>query len=463
MTLRGRLRGTAAAALLALAAPVALPVVTPAAYAQETGTITVDLVESVGADWFSEIGDRDVVLRRIDGIDPTTAAGQAKLGELDIPALVRGGAQFEQVDRATTAGGKAQFTGVAQGVYLVETLDSAGTRDARVSYSPAVVAVAPGSASGTIAPKAQVLGAAANPVTACTAPGWLDASAPGTYLEYDYAFNVPNPSTDGTISSYEVSFTFSPGHTVQWDAETSTSAPWWRALIPESRNDGAVVKLTRPTLTLVGAGKSTELREGADYTIDVQGNDNATFTLTADGRQALADVRAVDPNTRLEVHVPALTNSTGPWGTVSRGEVLGTLETTATLRTDGMDALRTPVEVSHTSHVNVISRRACVVNPGSDGGSGAPGGSTGGSGAPGSSGSGATGGEGQPEQPSQPGQSSAGDVAGSDGQRGGGAGQRSGLASTGAGVLGITGIALLLIALGVVMRRRDRKEEPTQL
>lgn len=490
MTPRGRLRGTAAAvAVLALVVPATLPAVTPAAYAQATGTITVDLVESVGADWFAEIGDREVVLRRVEDIDPTTAAGQAQLGELDIPALVREGTQFPEVDRATTANGKATFTGVAQGVYLVETRDSADTRDARVSYSPAVVVVVDGSLSRSIAPKAQVLGAASNPLTACTTPRWLDASAPGKYIEYDYAFNVPNPSIDGTISAYEISFEFSPGHTVQWETTPvvvraagdgsfgpmrfeaasdevvlAAPAPWWRLLIPDTRKESTVVKLARPTLTLVSAGQTTVLQEGNDYTEDVQGNDSATFTLTAAGRQALAAARESDPNTRVEVRVPAQTNMTGPWGTVSRGEVLGTLETTATLRTDGMDALRTPVEVSNTSHVNVVSRKACTATAdGGDGSSdtGGPGGSsgsTGTAGLPGSSGSDGPGGQGQSGQAGQ-----SGDGAGSDAQRGGGTQQRTGLASTGAGVLGITGIALLLIVLGLVIRRRKNQEEPTAL
>ncbi|QPK83023.1 hypothetical protein G7Y29_09290 [Corynebacterium qintianiae] len=410
MTPRGRLRGSAAAAaVLAFAVPATLRAVTPAAYAQATGTITVDLVESVGADWFAEIGDREVVLRRVEGIDPTTAAGQAQLGELDIPALVRSGTTFPEVDRATTSGGLARFTSVEQGVYLVEVLDSAETRDARVSYSPVVVVVVDGSLARTVAPKAQVLGAASNPLTACTTPGWLDASAPGKYVEYDYAFNLPNPSTDGTISAYEVSFEFSLGHTVQWES--------------------------RPVVVQAAAA----------------------------GRNALAAARAGDPNARVEVRVPALTNMIGPWGTVSRGQVLGTLETTATLRTDGMDALRTPVEVFNTSHVNVISRQACVVTAdgGGDGGGGdgpgGPGGSPGSTGTvgfPGSPGTDSTGGQGQP---GQPGETRGGDGAGSDGQRG--SGQRTGLASTGAGVLGITGIALLLVVLGLLIRRRDRKEE----
>ncbi|SDL93794.1 hypothetical protein SAMN04488535_1313 [Corynebacterium mycetoides] len=481
MTPRGGLLCTvAAAALVALAPAATLPALTPAAYAQETGTITVNLVESVGADWFAEIGDRDVVVRRIPGIDPTTSAGQEQLNALDIPLLVRDGVTFPEVARTTTSDGKAQLTGIAPGAYLVEVLDSPGTHDARVSYSPAVAVLVPGAMSRTVAPKAQVLGAASNPLTACTTPRWLDASAPGKYVEYDYAFNVPNPSTDGTISTYEVTFEFSPGHTVKWEAqpvvvraaaagigplqfeaagETITleaRAPWWKTLIPDTRETTTVVKLTRPTLTLVGAGKETALREGSDYTVDVQGNDSATFTLTAPALTALAAARVVDPRARLEVSVPALTNMTGPWGTVARGEVLGTLETTATLRTDGMDAQRTAVEVSNTSHVNVVSRKAC--DPSTDGGTDSGDtsiGGTGSAGAPGlgSSGANASGGHVQPGQPGHP--SQPGDGRDSSGVPG----QRSGLASTGAGVIGLTGIALLLILVGIILRCRKNEED----
>ncbi|WKD58178.1 hypothetical protein CAPI_08255 [Corynebacterium capitovis DSM 44611] len=485
---RGRRRGAAAAvALLALAAPAAVPAAAPTAYAQAAGTIAVDLVESVGADWFAEIGDREVVLRHIEGIDPTTAAGQEQLGQLDIPALVRGGTEFPEIARAATSGGKAQFTGIAQGVYLVEATDNPETRDARVSYSPAVVVVVSGSLSRTVAPKAQVLGVAVNSQTACNSPSWFDAAAPGTYLEYTYAFNAPNPSTDGTISTFEVFIEFSRGHTVQWHSDpvvvraaqdagaeapsfetagdthtVAVRAPWWQALLPGTRETTTVVKLTRPMLTLIRAGETAELNQETDYTVDVVGNERATFTLTPAGREALTKARLTDPSTRLEVRIPAEANAAGPWGTVSRGEVLGTLESTARLRTDGMDALRTPVDVSSTSHVNVVSRKACFTadDGGSgDGGNGGPGGSGGSTGAPGGSGvpgsagrSGSSGAE-APDGSGQPG----------SGQGGQKSGQRAGLASTGAGVIGITAIAVLLIALGLVLRRRDRKEEASSL
>ena len=497
MTPRGGQHATAAAAaLLAFAVPVALPAATPAAFAQVTGTIAVDLVESVGKDWFTDIGDREVVLRRVEGIDPTTAAGQSQLEQLDIPALVREGTQFPEVDRATTSGGKAEFTGVAEGVYLVETLDSPDTRDGRVSYSPAVVVVVSGSLSRSVAPKAQVLGAASTQNTACNSPSWLDAAAPNTYVEYSYVFNAPNPGTDGSIGTYEVFIEFSRGHTVQWESEPvqlraaqasragvvhveataehvtlAAPKPWWRVLIPERTQSSEAVKLSRPTLTLIGAGETTQLVEGTDYTVEVAADNRATFTLTEAARRELAAARQVDPNTRLELRVPAKANASGPWGSVSRGEVLGTLESTALLRADGMDALRTPVEVENTSHVNVVNRTACFLNDGDGGSSGGTGGDgstdgtagNGGTGVPGAgegdTGSGAESGTGSGSGAGESGQVG-GKKSGAEGQAGGQkSGSRTGLASTGASVLGITGIALLLILLGLAMRRRNREEE----
>ncbi|WP_066524076.1 hypothetical protein [Corynebacterium bouchesdurhonense] len=53
--------------------------------------------------------------------------------------------------------------------------------------------------------------------------------------------------------------------------------------------------------------------------------------------------------------------------------------------------------------------------------------------------------------------SGSGDGSGSGSGTGSGAARRGGLASTGAGVLGITGIAALLIILGLWLRRRGEE------
>ena len=68
-----RLAAALAAAFLACA---------PAASAAD---LRVDLRESVGAEWFARIGDRDVELLLIDDLRPTPETFQS----LDIPAITR--------------------------------------------------------------------------------------------------------------------------------------------------------------------------------------------------------------------------------------------------------------------------------------------------------------------------------------------------------------------------------------
>ncbi|AWB84675.1 hypothetical protein C3E79_09490 [Corynebacterium liangguodongii] len=451
---------------------MALPAVGPAAIAQAAGTVDVSLVDSVGQEWFELIGDRDVVLSRIDGIDPSTAAGQEQLGALDVPALLRSGTTLDEVARAATKDGVATLTGLEPGVYLLEVADNPQTRDARVSYAPAVVVLAPGAMTRTFAPKAQVLGVSAQALTACNTPRWLNAAAPGTYVEYDYSFTIPNPSVDGGVGVYEITLDFSTGHTIQWEdspvivraaaAKMLLRLPWL-----QPRGEETVVKLAKPTISLVAGGKTTELADGPGYTVALDGTKSATFTLTEQARAQLADARRADPLAHIEIRVPTKANTSGPWGTPGRGEVLGTLETTAHLRTDGMDAVRTPVDVEKTSHVNVVTRKACFL-PGSDdsgsGGTDGPGNNGPGSSGPGSNGAGGSSSHGGAGQPgggdggpgAQP--QAAGPGEGAQGSEQGGTqgGSRSGLASTGAGVLGITMLALVLIAAGLVLRRRGR-------
>ncbi|WP_291314020.1 LPXTG cell wall anchor domain-containing protein [Corynebacterium sp. UBA2622] len=493
--LRGLTAACAAAAIAVGAAPAVVPGPVPAAHAQAAGSVRVSLVEAVGEQWFESIGDRTLILSRAPGLDPTKVPWGGG-GEVDLPA----GTKLEEVARTTTVDGVAEFTGLAPGVYYL-TVEDSPTGDARVSYAPMVLALTAKSPSLSVAPKAQVLGISSEPLTACNTPAWKDAAAPGTYVEYDYTASVPNPSYNGTIGVYALTFEFSVGHTVQWkktEPETSIEAvaaaaghpsftfaaaasqqhveaegePWWTKLIGKSRKDENVVKLEAPTLTMTGDGDTRTLAEGVDYTVTRSGNDSATFILTDAARAELAKLRMEDPNTTVHIRVPAKANTEGPWGTAVSANVLGTLEATATLRTDGMDAKRTPVEVAKTSHINVVKRGLCFLNAGDannppvpgDGSSSRPSrnpSNTSGGDNAGSDGRGGnnTGNNGSGvSQRTSSGSGGSGSRGSNDGNGGGGASsseKRTGpLASTGASVLGLVGVAVLLILLGLWLRRR---------
>ena len=276
-----------ASRLAAAALAAAFLACAPAASAAD---IRVDLRESVGADWFARIGDREVELVLIDDLRPTPGNLQA----LDIPALTREHPErLKPVVSKTTADGAATFTGLDTGVYLVRVADNPDTQDARVSYTPVVVAVTQDQQAQVVAPKAQELGITVDPLTACNTPEWRDAAAPGTYVEYDFVSTVPNLSTDGTLGTYALTLEFSRGHTVQWNnngprsvlaegqrslrfnavaATTTVTAP------DTARKDQPVSKLQAPRLSVHGAGEQVRLTTGEDYTVQQQGNDEATFT-----------------------------------------------------------------------------------------------------------------------------------------------------------------------------------------
>ncbi|WP_165164990.1 hypothetical protein [Corynebacterium qintianiae] len=473
---RGLLSAAALAVAVSLGVIPASPVPAPQAAAQAAGVIQVNLKDAVGPEWFDYIGDRTVTAQRIEGIDPNTAEGQQQLTSLDVPQLLRDGAVFPEVARATTTDGTATLTELPAGVYYITVADNPETKDARVSYAPSVVVLAPGTMSRSISPKPQQVGMYAQSYTACNSPTWKDAAAPNTYVEYDFTATAPNPRTDGTIGIYEISFDFSPGHTMQWkDTQAQAAgAPlaftavsdtvvvqaqtrWWQWLLP-SRTEETVVKLEAPTLVIRGAAQSRELVQGKDYTVVRKDNTTAVFTLTETARAELARLRITDPKAAVEVRVPAHANATGPWGTVARGEVLGTLEAQVTLRTDGMDAERAAVTASTTAHVNVVSRAACFlptggeVNPG--GGSGGDSATPGKPGTPGASGQAPAA---QPGQPDANPHHTGGAAPNSTGEKS--HAERAGLASTGAGVIGLTGIALLLILVGIILRRRKNEED----
>ena len=468
-----------ASRLAAAALAAAFLACAPAASAAD---IRVDLRESVGADWFARIGDRKVELVLIDDLRPTPGNLQA----LDIPALTREHPErLKPVVSKTTADGAATFTGLDTGVYLVRVADNPDTQDARVSYTPVVVAVTQDQQAQVVAPKAQELGITVDPLTACNTPEWRDAAAPGTYVEYDFVSTVPNLSTDGTLGTYALTLEFSRGHTVQWNnngprsvlaegqrslrfnavaATTTVTAP------DTARKDQPVSKLQAPRLSVHGAGEQVRLTTGEDYTVQQQGNDEATFTFTDKGRATLARLKALDPATTVETWVPAKANADKPWGGGPvRNATLGDLEATAALTTDGMDATRTPVTVQHVNHINVVERGKCfdaaaATNTVTDSDQRSTETET----------------ETQTPTSAMPSDASVTEVVTRETTRADGStatvtetvvregegdetpsiSKRVGdLASTGAGVLGITGVAVLLIILGLILRRRNDEEE----
>lgn len=481
----------AAALVVGTATPVALT--PPAAVAAETGQIRVDLRAAVGEEWFAQIGDRKVDLALVEGVEPRPDQLQA----LDIPKIKRESpTQLKTVATATTSNGLTTFASINPGVYLVSVADASDPQDKRVSYAPHVVALTAEQPNQEIAPKAQQVGIVVDPLTACTTPQWRDAAAPGTYVEYDFVSTVPNLGNDGSLSTYELTLKFSPGHTVQWVDKGSLSVialggdlPTFEAAAAhavitladsgnavEGKRD-VVDKLEAPRLSLRGAGETVRLTKDEHYTETQRGNDEAVFAFTQEGLRELARLKALDAGTTVETWVPAKANDAAPWGSGPvRDAVLGDLEATATLLADGMDATRAPVSVTHTNHINVVSREKCFSAVSSES-TATPATSTR-----------------RPIVPVPlpiplPGRGStitetAGatvtevatrETTGSDGSRttvtetvtrgsgsdagGGSKGERSGgLAYTGAGVLGMTALAALLIILGLLLRRRERED-----
>ena len=480
---RRRTAAALAAAFLACA---------PAPALAADGQIRVDLRESVGADWFSRIGDRSISLERIDALRPTPA----NLQNLDVPELKRDHPErFVPAGTAMTSGGAATFAGLDSGVYLLSVADNPGAQDKRVSYAPFVVALTPNAPSQAVAPKAQELGIAVDPLTACNAPAWKDAAAPGTYVEYDFVSTVPNVSTDGTLGTYALTLAFSRGHTVQWERGGTRSvlaqggAPLRFDAVAEpttatrpgggARRDQPVNKLQAPRLTARGAGETVELTDGEDYEVSQRGNDEASFTLTDKGRATLARLKRLDAATTVDTWVPAKANTEQPWGSGPvRDTTLGDLEATATLNADGMDVTRDPVQVQHVNHINVVRRDKCFEAAGTEVPGGvastvtetetatgtAAGAATGTVTAAGTAGATVTEivthettrADGSPAKVTET-------VVRREGGEGGGTSslrERVGnLAYTGASVIGITGIALVLIILGFILRRRDGEEK----
>lgn len=465
-----RLAAALAAAFLACA---------PAASAAD---LRVDLRESAGADWFARIGDRDVELLLIDDLRPTPDTLQS----LDIPAITRDHPErLRKMDTKASKEGTTTFTGLDTGVYLVRVADNPDTQDARVSYAPFVVAVTPDRPAQVVAPKAQALAMSVDPLTACNTPEWRDAAAPGTYVEYDFVSTVPNLSTDGTLDQYALTLQFSRGHTVQWDNSgprsvvargdqvlhfDAAAATTSKQVPGKARKDQPVNKLQAPRLTIHGAGENVELKRGEDYDERQQGNDKATFTLTSAGLNKLARAKSLDPATTVETWVPAKANAKKPWGSGPvRDATLGDLAVTATLTADGMDATRAPVTVEHVNHINVVERRKCfdaaaATTTVSDDNQHSTETETETLTPTNATPSGATVTEVVTRETTRadgaPATVTETVVKKSEGDGTPSIGERFGdLASTGASVIGITGVAVLLIILGLILRRRNDDEE----
>lgn len=491
----------AAAAFTAGAAvtPVLSPAVHPApAHAQAAGNVTVNLVESVGQEWFDRIGDRTATLELIEGVDPDN--GQ-QLQDLDIPKLKSSDpGKFTEAATGRTSGGTATFD-VAPGVYLLTVADDSNVTgddaDRRVFYSPIVVVVRSGDGGQTITPKAQMLGITVDPLTACNSPEWREAAAPGTYVEYDLTASVPNLSTDGTIGTYSLDLTLSPGHTVLWEqgdpameltaagptkpkaqaaapADGKAAAGVFTAVdkpnvqvLAASRTEEPATKLEAPKVTVRGAGETLEFTENRDYTVKKSGADSASFALTENGLKELARLRASDAATQVDVWVPVRANEKGPWGGGPvRDVILGDLAATVRLTTDGMDHHRAPVTVEHLNHVNVVKKKACFTADGSPTTTPSAPSSPSTSVSTPDSEDGPTstvtttvtapdaatqGGAGSDTGNSSGGQDDSGSAGGAhNGPRG--------LASTGAAVIGVSLVGALFILLGLFMRRRREDE-----
>ena len=181
--------------------------------------VHVDLTESVGAEWFGKIGDRKLVLSRINGV------GTKDLPALDVPRLLKDSPEdFVRIDEALTADGKATFRGVKPGIYLIDIADNPGSQDPSVSYSPFVIAITGDGEEHRVELKAQVLNVSIIPRTSCLVPGEHYAVAPGGVVKYEISAATPNTSTDGSIGHYRLTTELSDMHEAQ-EGDTDSVQP----------------------------------------------------------------------------------------------------------------------------------------------------------------------------------------------------------------------------------------------
>lgn len=391
--------------------------------AARSSDLHIDLKESVGEEWFQDIGDRELELLLIKDVRIND------LPQLNVPQLLRDNPdRFISMAKKTTSEGEATFKGVEPGVYLLNVADNKGTKDSRVSYAPFVIAVSGDGKAHNIELKAQVLNAEIQPRTSCSAPGGRFAVAAGGRIVYELSGSAPNVSADGEIKRYEVTTTVSVGHKAE--------------------------SLAVDSVRIVGAGKQLEL-SADQYRVENTGT-TVKLAFKDSALQQLADLRRLDPSTVVKASIAVR----------AEADAVGELSATTTILTDGMDAERRPVEVSDAASLPVVAYSECMKGTDSTTPAVPSGGQPLPSSVPGSSsdaGSGEPEANGFPPLPTEDGHQ--GPLSAAEGdpdssQKDGKHGKILGsLASTGASVIGIVALGVVLILGGLIVLARRRKDD----
>lgn len=391
--------------------------------ASRSSDLHIDLKESVGEEWFQDIGDRELELLLIKDVHIND------LPQLNVPQLLRDNPdRFISMAKKTTSDGEATFKGVEPGVYLLNVADNKGTKDSRVSYAPFVIAVSGDGKAHNIELKAQVLNTEIQPRTSCSVAGGRFAVAAGGRIVYEISGSAPNVSADGEIKRYEVTTTVSVGHKAE--------------------------SLAVDSVRIVGAGKQLEL-SADQYRVENTGT-TVKLAFKDSALQQLADLRRLDPSTVVKASIAVR----------AEADAVGELSATTTILTDGMDAERRPVEVSDAASLPVVAYSECMKGTDSTTPAVPSGGQSLPSSAPGSSsdaGSGEPEANGFPPLPTEDGHQ--GPLSAAEGdpdssQKDGKHGKILGsLASTGASVIGIVALGVVLILGGLIVLARRRKDD----
>lgn len=391
--------------------------------ASRSSDLHIDLKESVGEEWFQDIGDRELELLLIKDVRIND------LPQLNVPQLLRDNPdRFISMAKKTTSEGEATFKGVEPGVYLLNVADNQGTKDSRVSYAPFVIAVSGDGKAHNIELKAQVLNAEIQPRTSCSVAGGRFAVAAGGRIVYELSGSAPNVSADGEIKRYEVTTTVSVGHKAE--------------------------SLAVDSVRIVGAGKQLEL-SADQYRVENTGT-TVKLAFKDSALQQLADLRSLDPSTVVKASISVR----------AEADAGGELSATTTILTDGMDAERRPVEVSEAASLPVVAYSECMKGTDSTTPAVPSGGQSLPSSVPGSSsdaGSGEPEANGFPPLPTEDGHQ--GPLSAAEGdpdssQKDGKHGKILGsLASTGASVIGIVALGVVLILGGLIVLARRRKDD----
>lgn len=391
--------------------------------ASRSSDLHIDLKESVGEEWFQDIGDRELELLLIKDVHIND------LPQLNVPQLLRDNPdRFISMAKKTTSDGEATFKGVEPGVYLLNVADNKGTKDSRVSYAPFVIAVSGDGKAHNIELKAQVLNTEIQPRTSCSVAGGRFAVAAGGRIVYELSGSAPNVSADGEIKRYEVTTTVSVGHKAE--------------------------SLAVDSVRIVGAGKQLEL-SADQYRVENTGT-TVKLAFKDSALQQLADLRRLDPSTVVKASIAVR----------AEADAVGKLSATTTSLTDGMDAERRPVEVSDAASLPVVAYSECMKGTDSTTPAVPSGGQSLPSSDPGSSsdaGSGEPEAKGFPPPPWEDGHQGALSAAEGDpdsSQKDGKHGKILGsLASTGASVIGIVALGVVLILGGLIVLARRRKDD----